>query len=555
VPDPLIPTVDPPPCLLSYAFSTLPSPLQKSAPAAGSPGIINVWVSAPAGHAVYCNKIVLAVPLGPAETDLCDHLPSVTPNTTWWAISSEDIVRGDALGLSADTSYAAFTAVCSSDAHWEINYDLAFSLATAAVNQKEGRFEYIVGEYSGTTRSPLPAHRDIYHLTKGPVAMYLQNVVTTLAPPDSTTLPVTTFTAGQKIRVEWESNAARFSVFAGASAQPLWSGPDTSTVLASGLTASSTITVVADPGGRSLLSTVSVVVSNPILHPASVTARTLAVSAATHLAATTATTFTAASLTVERASTLPAHSTTSSLTVNGTGRVKGLTSGSATVKKALTASQSSLGAASATSLQVRANSSWFGFRSIKPGAYSSSSDGLVLGTVEAPNSAGNKCSAVAYGTAPGSGTVYAQGGNGINWGDKYSYWLGQPRNSFVLPVKRGGGFSVGVWQIPDGGEAPTSFTWVPFAASAELTELTDEEMRAQGLVVDGPPEPVAWSRPPVGREVVDLVGALQGVFGDRLTPVLSKRLRNAVLALATGTDTATGEPVRARRPSDSRSTP
>lgn len=40
-----------PPCLLSYAFATAPSPLQASSASAESPGLVEVWVSTEIGRA------------------------------------------------------------------------------------------------------------------------------------------------------------------------------------------------------------------------------------------------------------------------------------------------------------------------------------------------------------------------------------------------------------------------------------------------------------------------------------------------------------------------
>src|SRR5262249_55462735 len=52
-----------PPCLLSYAFATAPSPLQASSASAESPGMVEIWVSAGTGT-IYCSEIILAVKIG-----------------------------------------------------------------------------------------------------------------------------------------------------------------------------------------------------------------------------------------------------------------------------------------------------------------------------------------------------------------------------------------------------------------------------------------------------------------------------------------------------------
>jgi hypothetical protein len=81
VSEPPIPSAVPPD-LLPYRFSTLPAPLQVSAASAASPGAINIWAGLPQ-DSVYCSKIVIGVPVGPAGTDLTTQTPSVTPNTAW----------------------------------------------------------------------------------------------------------------------------------------------------------------------------------------------------------------------------------------------------------------------------------------------------------------------------------------------------------------------------------------------------------------------------------------------------------------------------------------
>jgi hypothetical protein len=535
VPDPVVLPAELPPCLLQYGFSTLPSPLQVSAPAADSPGLINVWVSTPDGPLLYCNKVVLAVPIGGTETDLTEHTPSVTPNTTWWAVSSLVVETGDVLGLDASTTYAVFTAVCPSNAHWLIDYDLQFSLVTSAVNAKQGTFGYVVAENSGTDPSHLELHRSVFGLGKGPVVTYLSDVATTLAPPESTALPVTTFASGQPIRVAWESNADTFAVYVGAGSEPAWTGPDTSTVLTAGLTSDATITVVATGPGATCIGRTTVAISNPTLTPTSVAAGSLAVPGSTTLAATTAANVASGTAHVTGRATLGAPTQAGSLQVTGGASVQGgAVLAAATATGAVTVDgPATLGSAAATTLRVSSGTSWFTPRSIGPGGYVASSDGLVVGTVGYPSDAGKKCAAIAYATTSGVPTVYARGGNIAFWvnSKKWSMWV-HP-NSFTLPVRRGAGFSVGVMQVQGADvAAPTAFSWIPFGTAATLRELSDEEAAGYGLGAVAPPEPVPWESPRVGHEVAGVVNALAEILGERLTPPLRTRLRDAVLTLA-----------------------
>lgn len=535
MPDQVVLPVELPPCLLHYGFSTLPSPLQVSAAAADSPGLVNVWVSAPDGQTLYCNKVVLAVPIGPTGTDLTEHAPSVTPSTTWWAVSSLVVEMGDVLGLDASTTYAVFTAICSSSTHWLIDYDLQFSLVTAAVNQREGTFGYVVAENSGSDAEHLALRRSVFDLGKGPVVTYLTNLVTTPAPPEATTLPVTTFASGRPIRVAWESNADTFAVHVGAGNEPAWTGPDTSTVLADGLAADATITVVGTADGATSIASTTVAISNPALNPTSVTAGSLAVGGATHLANTTFANAAARSLLATGRATLDGPVETGSLRTTGGALFHGqvdLASATATGTVSVTGT-AGLGSSTASTLRVTGSTSWFSPRAIAPGGYVASTDGLVVGTVGYPSDAGKKCAAIAYGGTSGVPTVYARGGNVVFWtsGKKSGMWI--HANSFTFPVRRGAGFSVGVMQV-NGADvaAPTAFFWIPFGTSATLRALDDEEAAAYGLDAVAPPEAIPLESPRVGRAVVDVVDAVGAILGDRLTPPLRTRLRDAVLDLS-----------------------
>jgi hypothetical protein len=537
VSEPPIPSAVPPD-LLPYRFSTLPAPLQVSAASAASPGAINIWAGLPQ-DSVYCSKIVIGVPVGPAGTDLTTQTPSVTPNTTWWAISSLVIETGDHLGLSADISYAVFTAVATSDAHWLIDYDLQFSIVTAQVNQTEGTFGLVIAETSGPASDQLEQRRSVFDLTKGPVTGYLNNIMTTAAPPGPTDIPLSEFTAGQPVRLAWASNASSFAVYVGSATTPVWTGPDTSTVLSAGLTSDATLTVVATSDLGVLIAGTTVVITNPALTPASVTAGILTATGLTKLAAVALANLSTASLGATGPATLAGGARASTLSATGGAVLRGrVTSSSAAVTGNLTVGGSAqLGAASMASLRLTNTASIMNPRSIGAGSYVASSDGLVVGTVGWPNNAGLKCAAVAYGSSAGAGTVYARGGNRVFWvssnAKNFSSWM--VGGSFLLPVRRGYGFTVGVYQV-NGNDvaAPTSFAWVPFGTSASLRELSPDEAIAWGLDAITLPPPWELSAPPVGTPVSQLMEVIAGILGDRLTPELRHRLRRAVLTLATG---------------------
>ncbi len=528
----------PPPDLLPYGFSTLPAPLQVSAASAASPGAINIWAGLPQAS-VYCSKIVIGVPIGPAATDLTTQTPSVTPNTTWWAISGLVIETGDHLGLSADTSYAVFTAVATSDAHWLIDYDLQFSIITAQVNQNEGTFGLVIAETSGPAPDQLEQRRSVFDLTKGPVTGYLNNMMTTAAPPGPADIPLSEFTAGQPIRLAWASNASSFAVYAGSATTPVWTGADTSTVLSAGLTRDATLTVVATGDLGVLIAGTTVIITNPALTPASVAAGILTTTGLTKLAAAALANLSTAGVSATGPTTLAGGARASTLTATGGAVLRGpVTSSSAAVNGQLTVGGSAqLGGASMASLRLTNVATIMNPRSIGAGSYVASSDGLVVGTVGWPSNAGQKCAAVAYGSTAGAGAVYARGGNRVFWvssdAKHFSSWM--VGGSFLLPVRRGYGFTVGVYQV-NGNDvaAPTSFAWVPFGTSASLRELSHDEAIAYGLDAITLPPPLELTAPSVGGEVSHLMEVIAGILGDRLTPELRHRLRRAVLTLATG---------------------
>ncbi len=534
--EPVILPADLPPDLLPYGFATLPVPLQVSASSADSPGAVNIWAGAPP-DSVFCSRIVIGVPVGPAAADLTTKTPSVTPNTTWWSVSSLVVESGDHLGLDASTTYAVFTVICASDSHWLIDYDLQFSIVTAEVNQVEGTFGLVIAEMSGPAKDQLVQRRSVFDLTKGPVTGYLNNIVTTAAPPGPTDIPASEFTASQPVRLAWASNASSFAVYAGGPV-PVWTGTDTSTVLPKGLVSDTTLTVVATGDLGALIAGTTVTITNPVLTPASVTAGTAAATGATQLAAAALANLAAAGLTSRGKTALSGGARASALTAIGGAVLRGpVRASSAAVSGTLSVGgPAGLGAASVASLHVTGSATILNPKPLGAGNYVPSSDGLVIGTVGWPSNAGQKCAAVAYGGTAGSGNVYARGGNRMFWvssdAKKYAMWM--VGGSFLLPVRRGVGFTLGVYQV-NGNEvaAPVSFAWVPFGTSAALRELSSGEAAAYGLDAVTPLPPQELSVPNVGTEVGHLMEVIAGILGDRLTPELRHRLRRAVLTLAT----------------------
>jgi hypothetical protein len=528
---------DPPPDLLEYRFSTLPSPLQVSPASASSPGMINLWAAPPPGAPVFCSRIQIGVPIGETKDDLCRDLPSVTPNTTWWSVSSLVVEDGAELGLAPGISYALFTAICTSDEHWHIDYDLQFSIITEKVNLVEGIARIIVAETSGHDRSRLELRRNTYDVAKGPVTEYLDAVVTTAAPPAATGLPVAEFAAGQAFRLAWGSNAAEFAVHVGAATRPIWTGVDNELVLDRGVTADSTLTIVARGArGGVLMAATTVTVGNPVLTPASLTAQTLSAAGTARLAAAVLASLTTATLDVTGTATLTGGARASALVATGGARLNGAVgTDTAKVTGALTVrGDANLGAAAAATLTVASAVSMVNPRPIAAGNYTASSDGFVLG-IAAPVSPGPDSTGIVYGYTAPFGNVYAHGGNQLGWRDSKNSWMTPCAGSFLMPVRRGAGFAL--WTQVFGTAPPMTFVWVPFGSSAQLTALTDEQAAAYGLPSPAerakPVAVAAGAGPPIRDEIAGVVAAFAHVLGDRLTPELTERLRRAVGSLTT----------------------
>lgn len=526
------PAADPPPCILSYQFATAPSPLQVSGASQPSPGMINAWISAPPGQTIYCNKIIVAVPVGTGPGEFSTVAPALTPNTTWWASSGVLVNDGEEFGLPPGFSYAIFTVTCPSSDHWKIDYQLVFSMTTTSVNPVPDTFPYIVVENSGDSPDNLVQRKTTFTLEKAPVKLYLDNLVSVSASQSSTTVPKTQFTSGEAIKLLWESNGSTFSLYAGGGAQPIWTGPDTSYTVAGGATADTTFTLVAAMDGTpgTVSAVVAVTITNPTATPRSDDATSLTVIDTSTLTgdASLGTTTVGQQLTVSAAATL-AGVTASSATVNGQVSMSSATLGPTTVSGAV-GGNGSLALASATAASVTVNSWLTGLvaRAVTPGVtYTASSDGILSGAVASPSDLGAQCAARISGTCSSVGTVYAQGGNAAPWitSDRWAMWANT--NSFALPVPKGSTFSVKVDQR-FGTAAPTAFTWYPLARNATLHEVD-----LGPAVVPGPPmpEPVRYRHPNQRHRITQLIEAIAETFGDKFTPDRRERMTAAIEAL------------------------
>src|SRR5215216_6554859 len=165
-------------CLLTYFPSTFPSPLQVSTPQTPATGILNTAVINEGSKPIYCNQVLIAVPLGPDPGGLfaAQPTPSASCNTSKWAITSMEIKSGEELGFVAGLQYAAFTFDCRAQSDFLINYNLVFGV--------RGHMTHLIGdstiqiqENSGTTNDPntFTPKRTTYTVAASTPQFYLQN--------------------------------------------------------------------------------------------------------------------------------------------------------------------------------------------------------------------------------------------------------------------------------------------------------------------------------------------------------------------------------------------
>jgi hypothetical protein len=267
-------------CLLDYAFSTAPIPLQVNAPGGQATSRINLGVFNPT-PGVLCSQIMVAVPVGPEPTDFCFEPPAASVNTGKWSVSSQEVVKGEEIGLP-EASYATVIFQCRDQADYGVGYSLVLSLV-GAVNTEVGDFTYAVQEWSGTSPDDLNPKVGYHTIGKQDAIFTLSNFAA--AATDKPTVPGTAFTNGQPLRLSWESTGTWFELYAKGSPAPLYAGPATSYELAAGLTAGTQFVLVAsvtgDPTKDSpspgyqpiyLYDALTLVVTNPDLTPRTVAA-------------------------------------------------------------------------------------------------------------------------------------------------------------------------------------------------------------------------------------------------------------------------------------------
>ncbi|MBC7910626.1 MAG: hypothetical protein H7Y30_09005 [Pyrinomonadaceae bacterium] len=539
-------------CLLTYLPSTFPSTVQVSTSQTPMQAIVNTAALNQSGSPVYCNQVLIAVPIGTAANELFAAFPAPTAavNTGKWAITSMVVKHGRELGLDTDVDYATFTFQCRDQSDFLINYNLVFGLQ-GRVSLLTGDSEIMIGEQSGTSSDPntFTLKRTSYTVTAYTPQFYLQNFVATV--PTAPTVPASEFANGANIRLSWESNGTFFQIYEKNNPMPIYSGSQTVYTMAGGVATDTTFVLVAMMTGNPatgsaqggfapiyLYEEVTVTISNPDLKPKSST-----IAGNAHVGGTFGVTGKTTLSNASLSGTLGVSGQTNlgNANVGGTLGVSGQTNlTNAIVGGTLTASGSStlsntavngtLGVSGAASF----SGGLFGTNSpvgimtaaqgVNPGSFVAHTDGLVIGAVSWPANPDLYCMCWIIGNTNGI-VVAATGGNHGAFANDWTKWRASNGNTFMFPVSKGNRWSLGVAQAPSNEiAAPTSFYWVPLGTAANgntFERVSDEQPEFKVSEVH---------RRPVRNDeyIRELVATIEAIFDKPIERMLRKRLINVL---------------------------
>jgi len=543
------------PFLLTYLASTYPAPLQVSTPQTPVTGLLHMAAINQGTKPVYCNKVLVAVPIGPDVNELfaTSPTPIASCNTNKWTISSMEIKPGKDLGLNTDIPYATFTFTCRAQSDFLINYNLVFGVQ-GQMTQIISGCTIVIRETSGTASDPntfTNKQQALLTVETSPPQFYLQNFVSTA--PDKPTAPATEFANGADIQFGWESNGTFFEIFQKNVSKPIYAGTKTNFRLSGGAARDTTFFLVAmmngNPAGDQssagyepiyLYDAVTVIISNPDLTPRSAAISgnasvdgTFGVKGQTALGNTNV----GGTLGVNGQTNLgnasvggilgvTGQTNLGSATVGGSLEVMGLTylnnitnNGPLDVTGPTTLKGGLVGSAGFVSMFTMAQKIW-------PGTFAAKTDGFVLGSVVAPASPGTFTLGYIAGENSDGAKLCATGGNIAVWDTAWTRHQGSHNESFTLPVRRGTTFTVSTAVVSGGQDVPTfNFWWVPVGAGwvGESAERISDEYP--------PIEAAAISRDPVSHEknVKALIDLLEDSFEKQISREKKNRLVSAFL--------------------------
>jgi len=544
-------------CLLTYYPATYPSPLQVSSPQTPMTGVVNSGVINETGKPVYCNQVVIAVPVGPDTNNLfvTSPSPSASCNTSKWAVSSLEFKSGAELGFAQqDIQYAVFTFDCRAPGDFLINYNLVFGVQ-GQMTQIISACTIMIMENSGLTNDPntFTKKQTSYTVQASTPQFYQENFVATA--PTAPTVPATDFANGADIQFSWESNGTFFQIYQKNVPQPIYSGTQTTFKLTGGVARDTTFFLVGmmtgNPSGDSpfggyqpiyLYDSLTITISNPDLTPRSVAVAnnttiggTLGVTGQTTLGnanvggtlgVTGQTTLGNANvggtLGVTGQSNLSNATVGGTLTANGQSNLKNTSVNGALSVSALASLSGGLNAIGAIGLIA-------GAQQVGTGNYSARTDGFVIGYVGYTSATDKLCITTISGWTSDGISIATLGGNVgmFKPSNSWQKWQACNPQSFTMPVRKGASWSVSVNNY-SGNEinAPTTFWWIPLGTTAQATieRIGDAE-------IDFPAPPVSRVGGSKEAQVKELVAVIEQLVGRPIDKVLRKQILSVLLKL------------------------
>ena len=507
-------------CLLDYAISTSPDPLQAS-PLQGNPSIaaLTIVVSNGTTDPIYCDRITFSFDIGPLAQNLTNVgkgiLCAASPSDQWRIAGNDEGV---------------FVATATKPEYREITTNgLVFQIYNVQVNQQVGTFAFNVDEHSSPDNITYQDHYNTYNIAKFPYGFFVNNFIANKPQVQN----------GETALLTWiGSDLATYTIL--YDNQPpvdvtnvrSWKTPplnhDTNFILkASAQSLGETV--------NTYLSTV-VSVANPVLNATSLTVlQTSALHGNTAVGTTTAN----ASLTVSgglgvsgaaQAGSLstPGNVTAGSLNVSGNSSLAGVTTGNLSSSNTTVAGTLSVGQTSNLADTIirgaLSSSGTVGLlgnaQGVRGGMYGAKTDGFVVGIIGHGGNPGSRSVGWIYGSTAGY-TVQTTGGNNVYWlsvdfWGKVSWSVANTPSHFILPVKKGNSWSANL-QLPNpnNNEAnpSASFFWVPLGvgnAAETLEKISDLEPEYVDV-----PAAALHERRPSEQDIVAFADVMESLLQDR----------------------------------------
>lgn len=459
-------------CLLSYAISTYPDPLQVS-PLTGNPSIasLTIVVSNSTSDLIYCNSITFSLTLGNLAQNLTETAVGIQaaaqPSDQWQLTNNGD---GTFTATPKQPQYNAISKT-----------GLVFQIYNIQVNQTVGTVAFDVDELSSTDGTNFSDKYNEYQVAKFPYGFYVSNFTANTPMVQDLGTAVLTWIG---------SDLATYTILYDDQSVDVtevrtWTTPPLSHVT------NFILKATAQSEGETVYTylNTTVTVANPDL---SATSLTVSGNSTLGGPTTIGSSGAAANLTVN------GTMTASNATVNGGLTVQGQTQLGAVNTGTLAAGSmtgSSLNVTGATNLAALAlsgflsTSSQIGVmgnaQSIGAGNYRPGTDGFVVGWIGNGGDPGNRSCGWIYGSSGGL-SVSATGGNLVYWVDPGTFstdyaWASHP-GSFMLPVKAGNYFSVSSQMLNTNKQnPPVYFYWIPLGngGATGLERVGDAEEPAQ----------------------------------------------------------------------------